>query len=136
MADILKIYTDGACSNNQNKESAVGGWAYCLLFKGHQKTGSGQVLLTTNNRMEILAVIEALKAVKKHDLKTVIYSDSLYVINTMTLGWKKKLNNDLWDELERLLALFKDISFIKVKGHANDKYNNLVDELAVIETKK
>ena len=132
---IIEIYTDGACSNNQNREVSVGGWAYRLFYMGHEKIGKGQVKNTTNIRMEMTAVIEALKAVKKNDISVYIHTDSQLVVDTIQKGWKRNKNIDLWDELDTQLARFKDVLFVKVKGHGNDFFNNLVDRLAVEMTK-
>ena len=136
MTNKIEIYTDGACSNNQDIDKSIGGWAYYLSYKGHVKKGAGRVVKTTNNRMEITAIINALKQMKRYDIKTLVYTDSQYVIGTVTLGWKKNKNEDLWEELFREIEKFKDIEFLKVKGHANDKLNNLVDEMAVNQTKE
>ena len=132
---IIEIYTDGACSNNQNREISVGGWAYRLFYMGHEKIGKGQVKNTTNIRMEMTAVIEALKAVKKTDISIHIHTDSQLVVDTIQKGWKRNKNIDLWNELDTQLARFKDVLFVKVKGHGNDVINNLVDRLAVEMTK-
>lgn len=132
---MIKIYTDGACSNNQNRDLSVGGWAYHLSYLGAEKIGKRQVKNTTNIRMEMTAVIEALKAVKKTDISVVIHTDSQLVVDTIQRGWKRNANIDLWHELDEQLARFKDITFVKVKGHASDVYNNLVDRLAVEMTK-
>jgi ribonuclease HI len=130
------IYTDGACSNNQDQSQSIGGWAYYLEYQGKTKTNSGQELNTTNNRMEMLAVINALKALKRFDLPVAVHTDSALVCNTINLGWKRKSNLDLWDQLDQLLIKFDDLTFIKVKGHSDDRLNNLVDQLAVKATKK
>jgi ribonuclease HI len=133
---IIEIYTDGACSNNQNREVSVGGWAYRLFYMGHEKIGKGQVKNTTNIRMEMTAVIEALKAVKTTDISIHIHTDSQLVVDTIQKGWKRNKNIDLWNELDTQLARFKDVLFVKVKGHGNDFFNNLVDRLAVEMTKR
>lgn len=130
----IKLYTDGACSNNQIKEN-TGGWAYLLLYKGHRKHHSGTVKNTTNNAMEIKAIIEGLKAIKKKDYKVSVYSDSQYVVSTVNLGWKKNANQNLWEELFIEIDKFKEIEFIKVKGHDSNELNNFVDKLAVEATK-
>ena len=132
---IIEIYTDGACSNNQNREVSVGGWAYRLFYMGHEKIGKGQVKNTSNIRMEMTAVIEALKAVKKNNISVYIHTDSQLVVDTIQKGWKRNKNIDLWNELDTQLARFKDVLFVKVKGHGNDVINNLVDRLAVEMTK-
>ena len=132
---IIEIYTDGACSNNQNREVSVGGWAYHLSYLGFEKIGKGQVKNTTNIRMEMTAVIEALKAIKKTDISVSIHSDSQLVVDTIQKGWKRNSNIDLWHEMDEQLARFKDVKFVKVKGHSSDVYNILVDKLAVEMTK-
>lgn len=132
---MIKIYTDGACSNNQNRDLSVGGWAYHLSYLGAEKIGKGQVKNTTNIRMEMTAVIEALKAVKKTDISVTIHTDSQLVVDTIQKGWRRNANVDLWQELDTQLARFKDVTFVKVKGHGYDALNNLVDRLAVEMTK-
>ena len=104
----ITIYTDGACSGNPGK----GGWAAILLYKGHRKDLSKGYRLTTNNRMELMAVIEALKSIKNKDIPVVVYSDSQYVVDSINKGyiynWMKKnfknvKNADLWKELIYLI---------------------------------
>jgi ribonuclease HI len=137
------IYTDGACSGNPGP----GGWAALLQWNNQEKTISGGSENTTNNRMEMTAIIEALKALK-WPCRVKIHSDSALIINTFNQnwihgwirrGWKKAnkdpvLNQDLW---KKMLAAMKphEISWIKVKGHANDERNNRVDRLAVEASK-
>lgn len=134
----LTIYTDGACSGNPGP----GGWGAVLLYKDFKKELSGGESLTTNNRMELLAAIVALEALKE-PCGVKLYSDSAYLCNAFNQGWiyawqkngwqtvgKKPVENrDLW---ERLLALIKQhkVEFIKVKGHADNAYNNRCDQLA------
>ena len=139
----LKIYTDGACSGNPGK----GGWAAIILDpKFKQFSISGSEINTTNNRMELIAPIMALKKIKKKS-EIDIYTDSKYVKNGMTVWIKKwKLNNwknsnkkpvknkDLWVELDNSCQKHK-INWKWVKAHAGNRYNDLVDELAVLETK-
>jgi ribonuclease HI len=128
---ILKVYTDGACSGNQN-EINIGGWGSILEYGEHTKELYGGEVNTTNNRMELLAVIAALEAVTKPNQMIQIFSDSSYVMNCFRekwyLGWLKNdwknsskkpvENRDLW---ERLLALVKNhnVSYYRVKGHVN-----------------
>ena len=140
----LDLYTDGACSGNPGP----GGWAAVLLYKGTEKQLSGFVDHTTNNRMELFAVIKGLGALNR-PCKVNVYSDSAYLVNAFTQGWieswqknswknsKKKpvLNSDLWQQLIAY-ADKHQIKWIKVKGHADNKYNNICDELAVAEIKK
>ena len=139
MEKIL-IYTDGACSGNPGP----GGWGAILMFNKHKKEISGGDKNTTNNIMEITAVIEALKMLKYPcDYEVEVYSDSAYVVNGYNNGWiynwKKNnwknsnkepvKNKELWMELDELVIKFKP-KFIKVKGHSDNEYNNRCDELA------
>ena len=133
-----KIYTDGACSGNPGP----GGWGAVIIDQeDNQKNISGNEKNTTNNRMELLAAIMALKKIKSNSEVT-IYTDSIYVKNGITewiVKWKKnewknskkKLvkNKDLWIKLDNLCAQNK-VSWKWVKGHSTNKYNNLADELA------
>ena len=140
----VTIYTDGACSGNPGP----GGWAAILMAGGAKKEMSGGERDTTNNRMELMAVIEGLKALKR-PCKVDIYSDSAYVVNAFEQnwigkwvrnGWKNSAkaevaNSDLWKELISLTAMH-NVTFHKVKGHADNEFNNRCDELAVAEWKK
>ena len=138
MSDKIKIYTDGACCGNPGP----GGWGAVLLYKEHQKKIKGGEKETTNNRMEMRAVIEALRVVKKSAAKITIYTDSKYVQNGISewiYSWKKNgwksaakkpiKNVDLWQELD-LAASQHDIEWQWVKGHNGDKFNEMADELA------
>lgn len=137
MEEVI-IYTDGACSGNPGP----GGWGSILMYKGNIKEISGALKNTTNNVMELTAVIEALKMLKfKCNVK--LYSDSAYVVNAFNQkwiygwiknGWKNSnkepvKNKELWEELYALTKIH-NIEFIKVKGHADNEYNNRCDELA------
>ena len=140
----VRIYTDGACSGNPGD----GGWCAILVYKNTEKVISGFVPDTTNNRMEMLSVIEGLKALKE-PCEVEIYSDSEYVVDSINLnrieewikkGWKTSAktdvkNIDLWKEILSLLDKHK-VSFIKVKGHSDNEYNNRCDKIAVSEYKK
>ena len=144
MADLVEIYTDGACSGNPGP----GGWAAILVARGIEKEISGHTLSTTNNRMELTAAIEALKRLKK-PCQVRLYSDSSYLVSAFTQGWLDNWNRrnwrnaagdpvsnpDLWQELMRA-AKVHDVEWIKVKGHADHVYNNRCDQLAVAEIKK
>ncbi len=135
----IEIFTDGACSGNPGK----GGWGAILRFGEYQKELSGGEKNTTNNRMELTAVIEALKALKE-PCEVVITTDSKYVSDAVTLGWaenwrkngwkkadkKPALNIDLWEQLLELLAQHK-VTFNWVKGHAGHIENERCDQLAV-----
>jgi len=134
----VEIYTDGACSGNPGP----GGYGAVIIYKNKRREISQGFKITTNNRMEILAVIEALKILNR-PCNINLYSDSKYLIDAITKGWLKKwqennwhrnkkdsvLNIDLWKELLNLLELH-NINFIWVKGHNNNKENERCDFLA------
>ena len=140
----VEIYTDGACSGNPGP----GGWGAVLRYNGKEKEISGGEAMTTNNRMELTAVISALRALKE-PCAVELYSDSRYVIDALSkgwaYGWRKKgwiksdkklaLNPDLWGELLDLCAVH-EMSYHWVKGHAENEYNNRCDSLAVAEREK
>lgn len=132
------IYTDGACSQNPGP----GGYAAVLIYDDSKKEISGSEKSTTNNRMEILAVVKALELLK-YPCEVEVHSDSAYVVNSIEKGWiyKWRLNNwitsskekvkniDLWERMLEYLDIHS-IKFIKVKGHSTDEYNNRCDYLA------
>lgn len=134
----LDIYTDGACSGNPGK----GGYGAVLIYKGIKKELSGGYEKTTNNRMEVLAVIKALEALKE-PCEVTLYSDSKYVVDAIEKGWVKKWesnnwyrtknekasNTDLWQRLLELLKIHS-VKFCWVKGHAENFYNERCDQLA------
>ena len=140
----VTLYTDGACSGNPGP----GGWGAILEFNGREKELSGGESSTTNNRMELTAVIEGLSALKE-PCRVELYSDSKYVIDSLEKGWARSwqkrgwvksdktpaLNPDLW---EKLLALADthEIHCHWVKGHAENEKNNRCDQLAVAQSKK
>ena len=142
--DEVTIYTDGACSGNPGP----GGWGAILMLGENRKEISGGSENTTNNIMELTAVIEALKILKR-PCKVNIYSDSAYVVNAFLqkwiYGWIKKnwktasnepvKNKELWQELYSLTKVH-DVTFHKVKGHADNEFNNRCDELARMERDK
>ena len=135
----VNVYTDGACSGNPGK----GGYCAILLYGDNEKVVSGFEDNTTNNRMEILAAIMGLKALKE-PCKVNLYSDSQYLISAFNEGWifswqqnnwknsnKKEVKNiDLWKEIIDLTNIH-DVTFIKVKGHSDNEYNNRCDKIAV-----
>jgi len=142
MKEIV-IYTDGACSGNPGP----GGWGAILEYKGTRKELSGGEKQTTNNRMELLAVISALSALKE-PCSVTLYTDSQYFANAVNQGWlegwKKKgwrrkegelKNPDLWQRLDELLHTHA-VKVVWVKGHAENEGNNRCDELAVMEREK
>ena len=140
----VTLYTDGACSGNPGP----GGWGAILEYNGIKKELSGGAENTTNNRMELTAVIEGLSALKEICIVE-LYSDSKYVIDALekgwAWGWKKKgwiksdkkpaLNPDLW---EKLLTLTQrhEMRYHWVKGHAENPYNNRCDQMAVAQAQK
>ena len=134
----VDIYTDGACSGNPG----IGGYCAILTFNGSEKIISGCVADTTNNRMELLAVIKGLQALKE-TCDVDLYSDSQYVVDAFVKGWidswqangwknasKSPVKNvDLWQELIDLCSKH-NVNFIKVKGHSDNEYNNRCDKIA------
>ena len=132
------IYTDGACSGNPGP----GGWGAILFYEDNKKEIYGNSPNTTNNIMELTAVIEALKLLKV-ECEVELYSDSAYVVNAFDKGWiynwKKNnwrtsgkddvKNRELWEELDALTQKHK-VKFIKVKGHSDNEFNNRCDYLA------
>ena len=134
----ITLYTDGACSGNPG----AGGWACVLIFNDNKKEMSGGESLTTNNKMELLAVINGLKALKE-PCNVEIFSDSAYVVNAFLNDWignwikngwktankKEVLNQELWKELIQLSRIH-NIHWNKVKGHSDNELNNRCDELA------
>jgi ribonuclease HI len=132
------IYTDGACSGNPGP----GGWGAVLMYGDVKKEISGGEPMTTNNRMELMAAIQALESLKE-PVQVRLHTDSAYLVNCFHQGWHERWerngwrnskkepveNRDLW---ERMLALTRrhSVEFVKVKGHSNDVWNNRCDELA------
>jgi ribonuclease HI len=138
-AGKVVIFTDGACTGNPGP----GGWGAILRFKEHRKELSGGYRRTTNNRMELLACIEALRQLKRRS-QVVLFSDSNYVVNGIELGWAKRWkargwiksdkkpaeNPDLWGELLNLVEQH-DVTFVWLRGHAGMPENERCDEMAV-----
>ena len=134
----VTLYTDGACSGNPGR----GGWGVVLIYGEIEKQMSGVSEVTTNNQMELTAVIEGLRALKE-PCEVLVYSDSAYVVNAFNQNWiegwinnnwrnSKKdpvANRELWEELISLTKTH-NVTFNKVKGHAGDKYNEICDSLA------
>ena len=132
------LYTDGACSGNPG----LGGYAGILIYGDFKREYSGAEVDTTNNRMEVMAVLEGLKRLK-YPCKVEVYSDSAYTVNAFTNGWiyawkkggwkkadgKAVLNVDLWEELYQKTREH-EVTFHKVAGHADNELNNRCDELA------
>ena len=140
----VTLYTDGACSGNPG----AGGWGCVLIYKGAQKEFSGAEDNTTNNRMELMAVIVGLEKLKER-CEVDIYSDSAYVTNAFLQNWisgwvlnnwkgadkKEVKNKDLWQRLYTLTGKHK-VVWHKVKGHADNELNNLCDKLATTAIKE
>lgn len=133
---MIRIYTDGAAQGNPGR----GGYGTILKFGGHEKELSGGFRLTTNNRMELMAVIIGLEAIKKEGIAVTIYSDSKYVVDSVEKGWiwnwqkknfAKKANEDLW---KRYIPLHQKLKpkFVWIKGHAGHPENERCDQLAVM----
>ena len=135
----VEVYTDGGCLGNPGP----GGYGVLLLYRGHRKELSGGFSDTTNNRMELTAAIVALDALKNR-CKVTLYSDSKYLVDSMSKGWAKRweakgwmrsaknpaINNDLWKRLLKLCGEH-DVEFVWVKGHADSEENNRCDGLSV-----
>jgi len=125
--EAITIYTDGACSGNPGPA----GIGVVLRYKGKRKEISRYIGLATNNVAELEAIRTALTAVKKRDYPVVLHSDSTYALGVLTKGWKARQNVDLVEEIRGLIATFKRLRFVKVKGHAGNPDNELADRLAV-----
>lgn len=140
MENFIELYTDGAASGNPGP----GGFGIVLKFKNHRKEISSGFKRTTNNRMELMAVIVGLESVTSNDLEVHVFSDSKYVVDAINLKWllgwrktgfKNKANVDLWQRFLRVYDAQKH-KFFWVKGHASNAENNRCDELAVAASKK
>lgn len=138
----LELYCDGGCRGNQARAN-VGGWGVYLVWGEHTKELYGGEPDTTNNKMELTGAIEGLRAIKNKDVPVDVYVDSAYVLNGITswvYGWMKKgwvnskkepvANKELWLQLLEEKRKFADITFHKVKGHADNAGNNMADALA------
>jgi ribonuclease HI len=132
---LIRIYTDGAAQGNPGP----GGFGVILKYNNHEKELSGGFRLTTNNRMELMAVITGLEAIKKSGIAVTIFSDSKYVVDSVEKGWiwgwqkknfAKKANADLWQRYIPLHQQFKP-KFVWIKGHAGHLENERCDQLAV-----
>lgn len=139
----VTIYTDGACSGNPGP----GGWSAILQYKDVSRELSGGEAMTTNNRMELLGVIQALTALKEPCIVD-LFTDSRYIVDAINKGWLKSWkakgwkrkdgalkNPDLWQEIDRLFGVHT-VTMHWVKGHADNAFNNRCDELAVAERDK
>jgi ribonuclease HI len=137
MKNNLRIFTDGSCKGNPGP----GGWAAILLEADAEKpikVLSGNEPDTTNNRMEMIAMIEALRFVSENNLQQkdiTVFSDSGLIVRTILHGWKKKANLDLWQELDNFNEEL-NVDYVWVEGHASNKWNNECDKIAVMESAK
>lgn len=136
IAEPILLYTDGSSRGNPGP----GGYGVVLKYGSYRKELSQGFRLTTNNRMELLGVIEGLKAIKKREIPVKIYSDSSYVVNAVNNGWlkswvskdlSKKKNSDLWGLFLNVSQTFSSLEFIWIKGHAGHPENERCDRLAV-----
>ncbi len=137
------IYTDGACSNNQ-EDNNIGGYGAVMIYKGHRKEIYGGQKNTTNNIMEMKAIIQALKLLKTYDIPVEVYTDSAYISNCINQKWYEKWvkngwktankkpvkNKELWKEIIDFINKINEITFHKVKGHSGVELNERADDLA------
>lgn len=135
---VVELYSDGAVKDNQSDKN-IGGYGGVLHYRGHEKEFSGSRINTTNNIMELTAVIEGLKLLKERDLRVEVYTDSAYVSNCFKQGWyrdwirrgwmtSKKTpveNKELWQELIGLVESFDEVVFYKIKGHLSKESQTL-----------
>ena len=144
--DNVEIYTDGACSGNPGP----GGWAAILISGSHEREIAGYEASTTNNRMELMAVIMALEGLKRQ-CRVTIFSDSAYIVNCFQQGWLENwkrngwrrgprknepvANADLWKKLDALVQQ-QQVTWAKVKGHAGVELNERVDQLATAQIRR
>lgn len=133
--DKIAVYTDGSALSNGRPGSGCG-WACKLMYKGQARMKSGGAIGETNNRMEMQAVLEAMKSITDKTIPVEVYSDSNYVVETMNGHFAMKKNRDLWRKLMRERQKFTSIRFIWVKGHDKNQHNNDVDRQAVAESRK
>lgn len=131
---MLQVFTDGSCKGNPGP----GGWAAIIIKKNEKEILKGGSADTTNNRMEMLAVIKALSFISKNNLQKeeiILYTDSNLIVQTINQGWKRKVNLDLWEEIDELIEELT-VKFEWVKGHHTNKYNNECDKYAFAEAQK
>lgn len=134
MSKII-VYTDGSALNNGREISACG-WACKLIYNGYEKMKSGGDIGKTNNYMEMVAVLQAMKSIKRKNIPVEVYSDSQYVVQTLRGHYTIRKNKELWEKIMEERRKFSNIRFFWVKGHDINKHNNDVDFLAVSEAKK
>lgn len=138
---MIKLYADGGCRGNQ-EENNIGAWGAYLEYGEHKKELTGTDINTTNNKMELLGAINGLKAIKNKNIPVEVCLDSAYVLNGLESwinNWKKNnwrtankkpvKNKELWIELDSVRSEFKDIKYIKVKGHSGVEGNEIADSI-------
>ena len=123
---VIHVYTDGACSGNPGP-SGIG---VLLRYGFHEKEISTYIGIATNNIAELEAIRAGLSLIRKTSLPVCVHTDSSYAIGLLAKGWKAKKNQDLVAGIRKMVSVFKDISFVKVKGHSGDEGNERVDKLA------
>lgn len=128
---MYTIYTDGAYSSSRKK----GGCAFIILNDNNEIVAeySKYFYKCTSNQMEMMACIIALESISEPS-EILIYSDSMYVVGTYTLNWRRKANQHIWQRFDKAIAKHKKVDFKHVKGHESNEYNNRCDELAVLAT--
>lgn len=128
---MVNVYTDGSCIPNPGK----GGWAFIAIGDTYEITCSGGEEKSTNNIMELTAVIQALRYLREFENNITIHTDSQYVINCATGKWKRKMNVELWEEFDKLSKNI-NLAWNWVRGHSGNEYNEKVDKLANFEATK
>jgi len=126
-AEAICIYTDGACSGNPGPA----GIGVVMLYKGRRKEISRYIGGATNNIAELEAIKAGLESIRNPNLPIVLYTDSSYCLGLLTKGWKAKQNQELVQKIRRLVKRFKNLQFVKIKGHAGHPENERADQLAV-----
>lgn len=135
MNNEIIIYTDGGAIDNGKKRSWCG-WAYKKIYGESISTNSGGDTGKTNNQMEMIAVMKALQSVVDKTIPVKVYSDSMYVVETLNGSYSIHKNIDLWKALKKEVRKFRNIEFIWVKGHDKDAHNKEVDKMVVAESNK
>lgn len=129
---IIRVYTDGSSIRNGRPDSGCG-WACKLIYGGHYKLKSGPDIGKTNNQMEMIAVLNAMRSITNKSIPVILYSDSKYVVETLKGNYSINANEGLWMQLLDEKTKFDDIKFVWVKGHSGNPNNEEVDQLAFHE---
>ena len=133
--DRIIVYTDGSSMGNGSPDSGCG-WACKLIYHGHSLLKSGGDIGKTNNQMEMIAALNAMRSIQNKDIPVELYSDSQYVVETLNRKYRIQKNRELWEEVFNEMRKFKDIRFFWVKGHERNIHNIDVDRRAVEESKR